>query len=316
MIDHPTSQAKGDSLRINQVRIAPTFAEAFDMKATRIVITAADPCWALQAGQAISGFGTSVIDCKIEIDIERILSPEETPDGRPGVAILAFAMSGGDLEKQIVKRAGQCVLTCPSSALFNGIVASEHDDAKTFALGKTLRFFGDGNQISKLTKGTRYWRIPVMDGEFICQHDGARVGGIGGGNFLLLGSDFAAVSAASRAAVDAIAMMPDVITPFPGGVVRSGSKVGSKYPALIASTNDAYCPTLRGIVDSELSQQDNVVLEIVLDGLSFDAIAAATKAGIHAACDLAGGKGLNAISAGNYGGKLGRHHFHLHQLLA
>lgn len=316
MTGQSSDSASLNSLRINHVRIAPTFAEAFDMKATRIVITAADSYWAMQAGQAISGFGTSVIDCKLEIDIERILSTEETPDGRPGVSILAFAMSGGDLEKQIVKRAGQCVLTCPSTALFNGIAASDHHDAKSFALGKTLRFFGDGNQISKLTNGTRYWRIPVMDGEFICQHDGARVAGVGGGNFLLLGSDFAAVSAAARAAVDAIAKMPDVITPFPGGVVRSGSKVGSKYPALIASTNDAYCPTLRGVADSELSSQDNVVLEIVLDGLSFEAISAAMKAGIHAACDLAGGRGLNAISAGNYGGKLGRHHFHLHQLLA
>nr|WP_201724081.1 formylmethanofuran--tetrahydromethanopterin N-formyltransferase [Rhodopirellula sp. SM50] len=318
MSDHDNTGQNADetrSLEINGVRIEATFAEAFDMKATRVIITALDEIWAEHAAMAMSGFGTSVIDCKLEIDIERRLSPKQTPDGRPGIALLAFGMSGGELEKQITRRAGQCVLTCPTTALFAGITDDVPRD-KRIALGKTLRFFGDGNQISKVIDGKRFWRIPVMDGEFICQHDAPRTSGIGGGNFLLVARDIHAASRAARAAIGAIESMPDVITPFPGGVARSGSKIGSKYKSLIASTNDAFCPTLRGITDSQLGEGDNAVLEVVLDGLNFDAIADAMRAGIQAACTSCGEHGLVAVTAGNYGGKLGRHHFHLHEILS
>lgn len=305
-----------ESMEINGVRIENTFAEAFDMKATRIIVTALDEIWAEHAATAMSGFGTSVIDCKLEIDIERRLSPSETPDGRPGIALLAFAMSGGDLEKQITRRAGQCVLTCPTTALFSGFPDDDGHSGKRISLGKTLRFFGDGNQISKMIDSKRYWRVPVMDGEFICEHDTRRVDGIGGGNFLLIGRDINAASRAARAATGAIESVADVIAPFPGGVTRSGSKIGSKYKSMIASTNDAYCPALRGITDSQLRDSENAVLEIVLDGLTFEATAEAMRAGINAACRSCGEHGLVAVTAGNYGGKLGRHHFHLHEVLS
>lgn len=317
-MSHTTTGEEVDSpLVINEVRIESTFAEAFDMKATRLIITAMDEIWAEHAATAMSGFGTSVIDCKLEIDIERRLSPTETPDGRPGIALLAFAMSGGELEKQIIRRAGQCVLTCPTTALFAGLPDENVPRDKRIALGKSLRFFGDGNQISKVIDGTRYWRVPVMDGEFICQHDAPRTSGIGGGNFLLVARDLHAASRAARAAISAIESMPGVITPFPGGVARSGSKIGSKYKSMIASTNDAFCPTLRGITDSQLGENENAVLEIVMDGLTYQAIADATRAGIHAACRSCGGdQGLIAVTAGNYGGKLGRHHFHLKEIMS
>lgn len=308
---HPTAE-----LKLNGVRIEETFAEAFDMKATRVIITALDEIWAEHAATAMSGFGTSVIDCKLEIDIERRLSPAETPDGRPGISLLAFGMSGDDLGKQIVRRAGQCVLTCPTTALFGGIIGEQNRTKKRVPLGKALRFFGDGHQVSKVINGERFWRVPVMDGEFICQHDTARVDGIGGGNFLLVARDIHAASRASRAAISAIESMPDVIAPFPGGVVRSGSKIGSKYKSMIASTNDAYCPALRGITKSNLGPGDNCVMEIVLDGLSFEAIANAMQAGIRTACESCGEHGLLSITAGNYGGKLGRHHFKLHEILS
>ncbi|KAA5547157.1 formylmethanofuran--tetrahydromethanopterin N-formyltransferase [Roseiconus nitratireducens] len=303
-----------EALEINGVRIEPTFAEAFDMKATRLVITASDAEWAEQAARAISGFGTSVIDCKLEIDLEQRLTAAETPDGRPGVSVLAFAMSADELQKQIVRRAGQCVLTCPTTALFGGL-----DPAvcpKRLALGKSLRYFGDGHQISKLFGGRRYWRIPVMDGEFICEHEVPRTDGIGGGNFLLIARDLESASRAARAAVSAIEPLADVVLPFPGGVTRSGSKIGSKYKSLVASTNDAFCPTLRGVTPSRLGAADNAVLEIVLDGLSEAAIAHAMRQGISAACVCCGGRGLHAVTAGNYGGKLGRHHFHLSELMS
>lgn len=298
-------------MQIHSVHITDTFAEAFDMKATRLILTAADIGWARDSAAAMTGFGTSVIACGIEIAVERELAAEETPDGRPGVAILAFAVSGKELEKQIPRRAGQCVLTCPTTALFAGV-----DGAKRIPLGRTLRYFGDGYQISKKIGDRRYWRIPVMDGEFLCEEDTGRVEAVGGGNFLLIGDSVEAVSTACRAAVDAIRPLAGVITPFAGGATRSGSKVGSKYPSLIASINQAFCPTLRGAVDSHLGDRGNAVLEVVIDGLSPDGVAEAMRVGIGAACKAAGSAGLTEITAGNYGGKLGRHHFRLHEVLA
>ncbi|MGV3483064.1 MAG: formylmethanofuran--tetrahydromethanopterin N-formyltransferase [Planctomycetaceae bacterium] len=298
------------NLEIAGVPIEDTFAEAFDMKATRLVITAHSPQWARDAAVAMTGFGTSVIACGIEMGIERELSPAETPDGRPGVAVLAFAVSGKELEKQIPRRAGQCVLTCPTTSLFAGI-----EGEKRIALGKSLRYFGDGYQISKLIGARRYWRIPVMDGEFLCEQDTGRVDAVGGGNFLLLGRSLDAVAQACRSAAEAIGPLAGVITPFPGGATRSGSKVGSKYSGLVASTNEAFCPTLAGLVSQPFGNDVAAILEIVIDGLAPAQIAEAMRIGIAAACESVGPKGLVGVTAGNYGGKLGRHHFHLREVL-
>ena len=303
-----TTQA--NAFEVAGVPIEDTFAEAFDMKATRIVITAHSRQWARDAALALTGFGTSVIACGIEAAIERELSPDETPDGRPGIAVLAFAVSGKELEKQIPRRAGQCVLTCPTTALFAGI-----EGEKRIALGKMLRYFGDGFQISKKIGGRRFWRIPVMDGEFLCEADTGRVDAVGGGNFLLLGRSLDAVAAACRAATDAIAPLAHVITPFPGGATRSGSKVGSKYPGLVASTNEAYCPSLAGLVSQPFGDEVKAILEVVIDGLTPESIAQAMKVGITAACQEVGAQGLVSVSAGNYGGKLGRHHFRLLEVM-
>lgn len=292
------------------VLIDDTFAEAFPMKATRLLITAHNLTWARHAAVAATGFATSVIACGCEAGIERELSTDETPDGRPGVAVLLFAMSGKELAKQVERRVGQCVLTCPTTAVFAGLREGE-----PIALGKNLRFFGDGWQQSKVIGGVRYWRVPVMDGEFVAQETTPVVKGVGGGNLLFLARDTDAALAAAEAAVTAMRRLPDVVLPFPGGVVRSGSKVGSRYPALMASTNDAFCPTLRGLAKrSELDERIGCVMEIVIDGLSEAAVAAAMRVGIEAGVALGTAGGLLRISAGNYGGKLGPFHFHLHHL--
>lgn len=292
------------------VLIDDTFAEAFPMKATRLLITAHNLTWARHAAVAATGFATSVIACGCEAGIERELSADETPDGRPGLAVLLFAMSGKELAKQVERRVGQCVLTCPTTAVFAGLREGE-----PIALGKNLRFFGDGWQQSKVIGGVRYWRVPVMDGEFVAQETTPVVKGVGGGNLLFLARDTDAALAAAEAAVTAMRRLPDVVLPFPGGVVRSGSKVGSRYPALMASTNDAFCPTLRGLAKrSELDERIGCVMEIVIDGLSEAAVAAAMRVGIEAGVALGTAGGLLRISAGNYGGKLGPFHFHLHHL--
>ena len=294
----------------NGVAVDDTFAEAFPMKATRLLVTAHTFEWARHAAQAATGFATSVIGCGCEAGIEAEVPSDRTPDGRPGIALLLFAMSGKELAKQIERRVGQCVLTCPTTAVYAGIAEGE-----AVALGKNLRFFGDGWQISKVIAGVRYWRVPVMDGEFVAQETTAVVKGVGGGNLLLLARDTDSALAAATAAVAAMKRLPNVIMPFPGGVVRSGSKVGSKYASLGASTNDAFCPGLYGLVDSQLSTDTRCVLEIVIDGLSEADVAAAMRAGLQAGIGLGEARGLLRISAGNYGGKLGPFHFHLHKLL-
>lgn len=280
------------------------------MRGTRVIITAQNHKWAYHAANAMTGFATSVIGCGVEAGIEQELTADETPDGRPGVSILMFAMGSKVLMQQLETRMGQCILTCPTAAAFAGIQSEDQ-----ISLGKHLRFFGDGYQTSKFIDGKRYWRIPVMDGEFLTEETTGMVRAIGGGNFLILATSQAQALHAAETAIEAMKKIPNVIMPFPGGVVRSGSKVGSKYPKMFASTNDAFCPTLKGVVNSELSAEIESVMEIVIDGLTFDDIAESMRVGIQAICDLGQVSGVKRISAGNYGGKLGPHHFKLHEIM-
>ena len=298
-------------MKVNGITVDDTFAEAFGMSATGVIITADSPRWARQAAVTMSGFGTSVIGCGAEVGIDRELKPEETPDGRPGVRVLLFGFSPEALAPQLKNRVGQCVLTSPGSACYAGVESDKH-----IGLGQGPRFFGDGFQTSKRMGKSRYWRVPVMDGEFVIEETtGIITDAVGGGNVLILGNDRAGLLSSAEAAVAAIGEVPDVITPFPGGIVRSGSKVGSKYKGMIASTNDAFCPTLRGRVKSELGPDTVAVLEIVIDGLSSKSVADAMKAALKSLIEGGLAKGVTRISAGNYGGKLGQHHYHLRELL-
>jgi formylmethanofuran--tetrahydromethanopterin N-formyltransferase len=292
------------------VRIVDTFAEAFDMRAARVLITARSPAWARTAAQSMTGFATSVIGCKVEAGIEAELLPEATPDGRPGASVLLFGFDAEGLGSRLIERVGQTVLTCPTTACFDGLPQA----AKRVAVGGVLRHFGDRFQSSKFLEGRRYWRIPVMEGEFLVQETFGVQEAIGGGNLLILARDQEAALTAAEAAVDVMRRVRGVILPFPGGIVRAGSKVGARhYKTMVASTNDAYCPTLRGRVGvaSEVPEGVNSILEIVVDGLAREAIEDALRLGIDAACR----PGVVEISAGNYGGKLGKHYFRLHELL-
>jgi formylmethanofuran--tetrahydromethanopterin N-formyltransferase len=298
----------------NGVIIEDTFAEAFGMRGCRLTVTAPDDRWALIAAQAITGFAISVIGCGIEADVEGKSS--STPDGRPGYDCLFFANSWDGLANALLNRVGQALMTSVGSACFSGAlpeIESDSADIGSFDIGGKLRFFGDGYQCSKVIGNTRYWRVPVMDGEFLVAETFSMVRGVGGGNFLLVGPSHAAVLAAAEAAVRAIRNLHGVALPFPGGMVRSGSQVGSRYKFLKASTNISYCPTIRSRVEgSELLEGDNAVLEIVIDGLTEALVAKAMRVGMEAACACGG---IRKITAGNYGGKLGKFHFHLRQLL-
>lgn len=294
-------------MNIGDTRIEDTFAEAFGMRYTRLIVTAVDEYWISAAVREFTGFSSSVIACDAEIGVERFLAPEETPDGRPGAALLLFGFSADAISKAVPNRAGQCLMTCPTTAVFDGLSASE----QRAPLGKHIRFFGDGYQKSKVLDSVRYWRIPVMDGEFVVAESVGIEKGVAGGNVILQASDAASALTAARRGVEAIDEVAGVITPFPGGVVRSGSKVGSRYKGLVASTAHAYCPTLRGRVETELLDDANCAYEIVIDGIDEQAVAGAMRVALHAIA----GPGIIAIGAGNYGGKLGKFRFYLHQLL-
>ncbi len=296
-------------MNINGVEIEDTFAEAFSMRGARVVITAASPHWARVAAAVMTGFATSVIGCKLEAGIEREIPGAETPDGRPGISVLVFTPDSAGLQARLIERLGQTVLTCPTTAVFDGLPAS----TDRMPVGRALRIFGDGFQASKMIGGIRYWRVPVMEGEALVQETFGKVTAVGGGNFLMLAETAEVALQAAEAAVAAMAGVLGVILPFPGGIVRSGSKVGSRrYKSLLASTNDAYAPTLRAITQSDLPDGVNGVMEIVLDGLDFDSISRAMRVGIPAACI----PGVRRITAGNYGGKLGPHHFYLRKIVA
>ena len=303
-------------LTLNGIRVEDTFAEAFDVAGTAIVVTNDTPKWAMIAATTMTGFATSVIGCGAEAGIDCELAPEETPDGRPGVRILLFGFEPNGLKEQLLKRVGQCILTCPGTACYAGV-----EGPTKIKLGGAIRYFGDGFAVAKRLpdaegRSRRYWRIPVMDGEFLCEDSVRAVdGAVGGGNLLFLGRTHAETLVVAEAAVEAARAVSGAILPFPGGIVRSGSKVGARTKGMMASTNDAYCPTLKGRSGSALPPECGVVLEIVIDALTSQGVSDSMRAALHAATAIGAQHGLVAVTAGNYGGNLGRHHYHLKDLV-
>ena len=305
------------------------------MRFTRLIITAVNRRWLQNAINEVCGYGSSIIACDAEVGFEGWIDPAETLDGRPGASVLLFAASTKALQKATFTRTGQCLMTCPTTAVFDGLAVGESTtDLVDFKpneiqVGEKLRFFGDGYQKSKLIGQRRFWRIPVMDGEFICEDRVGVAKGVAGGNFLILTKDQISGLSAAEQAVDEIAKLSNVMCPFPGGVVRSGSKVGSRYQGMVASTNHPFCPTLKGIdfettdVESNQTEKDciqrslldyqvNCVYEIIIDGTGYQAVGDAMAAGIRAASS----ESVVSISAANYGGKLGKHQYRLYELLS
>lgn len=278
-------------------------AEAFAARYVRLILTAADEHWLAAAVQALCGYGTSVIGCDAEIGVERPLSEFETPDSRAGVAMLAFGFRCKKLGRAIANRVGQTVLTCPTAAVFDGIPEA----TDRVPLGEYLRYFGDGHQRQD---GPR-WVLPVMEGEVAFPATLGIDQGIAGGNLLFCGRDQPTALAAARQAAEAIKDLPNIITPFPGGVCRSGSKVGSRYQKLVASTNEAYCPTLQETVESKLPPGTGCVYELIINGIDEPAVRTAMRAALHAAAE---GE-LLAVTAADYGGTLGKIRIPLNELL-
>jgi formylmethanofuran--tetrahydromethanopterin N-formyltransferase len=292
-------------MHLNGVEIEDTYAEAFPMFLSRLIVTAVTKKWAFEAAKEATGFATSIIGCPAEAGIERVLKTDETPDRRPGVSILIFHVSKKKLKEQVLERAGNCVLTAPSCSLFNGLDSDESFEIK-------LRYFGDGFEKKVEKYGKELWSIPIMSGEFLYEEKIGVKRGVGGGNFLIFAENEMSGLIAAEVAVDAISELEGVITPFVGGIVSAGSKVGSrKYKFMKATTNEKFCPSLRKEVESPLPEDVKAVYEIVINGVSEEAIKKAMKIGIESATKVSG---VLRISAGNYGGNLGKYIINLHDL--
>ncbi|HJJ88843.1 MAG TPA: formylmethanofuran--tetrahydromethanopterin N-formyltransferase [Methanocorpusculum sp.] len=294
-------------MELNGVILEDTYAEGFPVWVARVIITAVTKEWAYKAATEATGFATSTIGCPCEAGIERFMPPVETPDKRPGFSIL-ICCSKKSLKEQVLERVSECVLTAPTTAVFNGKAGSEE------IIPIKLHFFGDGYESKTEVGGIQCWSIPIMGGDFIVEEEIGAVKGVAGGNFLIMGDSQMSALVAAEAAVDAIKGVSGTITPFPGGVVSSGSKVGSKkYKFMGASTNDRFCPTIRAKVeDSEILENVKAVYEIVIDGVDEASVKEAMKAGVQAACKV---PGVVKITAGNYGGNLGPYKFYLKDCL-
>lgn len=297
-------------MELNGVEIEDTYAEAFPIKVARVLITAATKHWAQVAAQEATGFGTSVIMCPAEAGIEKFVSGDETPDGRPGVYIQICTFGYKKLETQVLERVGQCILTAPTTAVFNGLPDAE----KQFDTGFKLKFFADGTETETEIAGRKMHRIPMMEGDFLVENSIGAVDGVAGGNFFMLADSQMSGLTAAEVAVEAIQQLEGSITPFPGGIVSSGSKPGAnKYKFLKATANEKFCPSIKDQIEgTEIPDDVNAVYEIVINGVDVDAVGKATAAGIKAAVTI---PGVKIITAGNYGGTLGPHKFNLHDLL-
>lgn len=296
-----------------------TYAEAFKSLYAEILITARDRTWLDHAVNAATGNASSTIMCDCEAGLDRYVGPggdasAPTPDGRPG-AIVQFhvpifrkkrAALADALERALLVRISQNVLTCPTAACFNLL-----DTDPFYKLGRKIAYFGNGYQFRDQRYGRPVWVIPILAGEFVIDRRFGYREGLMGGNLWFFGSGVEAALAAAERGTAAVARIPGVITPFPGGIASSGSKAGSKYSFAIASTYEKFCPTLRGKpgVESALPEGVNAVMEVIINGRDIISIVAATQAAIAASADT---PGLIRISAGNYAGQLGKSFIYLH----
>lgn len=294
----------------NTCEIVDTFAEMFPLWAGRILVTSDNERWALTAAAVATGFATSVIMSPAEAGIEGIVPGDKTPDNRVGVLIQVYSRDRFELKKQMIMRIGQCIMTCPTTSAFDAMPNAK----RKLKIGRSIRLFGDGFQRKGLIGNKKVWRIPVMEGEFIVEDTFGAAKAIAGGNFLIFAKDKSSGLKAAEKAVKAIKNKAnEVILPFPGGICRSGSKAGSLKYKLKASTNHPFCPKLKKLVpDSQLSEGVNCVYEIVVNGLTVEAVKRAMGEGVKAAARVSG---VVRISAGNYGGRLGPYKAFLKEVL-
>ncbi|MDO5851053.1 MAG: formylmethanofuran--tetrahydromethanopterin N-formyltransferase [Methanobacteriaceae archaeon] len=294
---------------MNNTIIDNTYAEAFPAKLSEILITAETKELALIAAQTATGYATSFIGCPAEAGIDQFIPENETPDNRPGYSIIICQTTTKKLENQLLERIGQCILTAPTTAVYNLLPESETQTNTGFK----LKFFADGYETKETINNRTMFKIPIMSGDFIIEENIGIIDAIAGGNLFIEANTQKQALKGAQNAINAIKKVPGAITPFPGGIVASGSKIGSqKYSFMNATTNHQFCPTLKDTInDSKLGKDINGIYEIVINAKDMETIKKATKEAILNASKV---EGVQIISAGNYGGKLGKYHIHLEEL--
>jgi formylmethanofuran--tetrahydromethanopterin N-formyltransferase len=297
-------------MTVASCEVEDTYAEAFRSIYAEVLVTARDRTWLDHAVAAATGNASSSILNDCEAGLDRYVGPGgdetfPTPDGRPG-ALLQFHVPRfrkdrvEALGRSLLVRVSQNVLTCATCACF-----CPDPGENVYRLGRKVAFFGDGYQFRAERHGRRVWVVPILGGEFVIDRRFGWREGLMGGNLWFMGQDADAALRAAGQAARAAAGVPGVILPFPGGVAASGSKAGSRYTFSVASTYEAYCPTLREKLGekSRLPPGVGAVMEIILNGRDLETISRATQAALAASVAT---PGLVKISAGNYGGRLGK----------
>jgi formylmethanofuran--tetrahydromethanopterin N-formyltransferase len=292
-----------------------TYAEGFRSIYAELLVTCRDHKWLQHCIHAVTGNSSSTILCDCESGVDRLVGPGgdetfATPDGRPGAIIQVHVPRFRKdrepaLQRSLLTRISQNVLTCPTASCFNLL-----DTDPYFKLGRKIAFFGDGFQTREMRYGRKVWVIPIMGGEFIVDRRFGFRDGVMGGNLWFMADSVDAAIEATERGVAAVKGIPNVIMSFPGGIASSASKAGSRYPFLIASTYEQFCPTLREKLgaESRLPTGVNSIMEIVMNGRDLESLTTATRAAIEAARQT---PGLIKISAGNYGGRLGKSFIYL-----
>lgn len=295
------------SFNLEGVEVEDTYAEAFKVFSSRVLITAKNKKWAEIIAKEAIGFGTSQVMCPAEAGIDT--ETDDTPDGRPGVIIQICHPDKDSLDEQLLARLGQCVLTAPTAAAFNAL-----DSDEKFGIGQKLKYFGDGFEKEGEVGNRSVQIIPIMSGEFVIEDAFGVTEAVAGGNFFIMAKDSDSGLEAAENVVDSIREIEGTITPFPGGIVSSGSKVGAlNYDFLHATTNHEYCPTIKDEVEeTKVPEGVETIYEIVINGVDVDSVKKAMKAGIEAAVQV---PGIEKISAGNYNGELGQYLIELNKLV-
>lgn len=303
-------------MKREKARIEDTYAEAFDGMYCRLMITADDNETLVRAAEDATATPSGVIG-RLDNGIEKYVSPRQTPDKRKGV-ILQF-WKGIDekkplqdtisrFEKELSYRIRQDILVKPFTAVYDALETKP--DGK-FDMMERVGHCGDGYEWEKNLHGRSMIVVPIMVPDFEIEHYVGYARGIAGGNFWIMCNSRRAVKQAGTRALEAIHKVKGVITPF--DVCSAGSKTETRFPLIGPTTNHPYCPSLKGKLQAESSVPEGVkfIPEIVINGTTIENMKKAMKAGIEAALSV---QGVTEVSAGNYGGKLGRHKIYLHEL--
>jgi formylmethanofuran--tetrahydromethanopterin N-formyltransferase len=298
-----------------KVKVEDTYAEAFEGLYCRVIITADDKETLHKAAEDATSTPSVVIG-RTEGGIEKYLGKNETPDKRIGALLQFWSKIDEDkpfekslerFEKELSYRIRQDILVKPFTALFDALPKAEGK----LDMMERVGHCGDGYEWIEKRFGRQMITVPIMVPDFQIERYPGYSRGVSGANFWIMCKTKKAFYESGRKALEAIGKVEGVITPF--DVCSAGSKAETKFPLIGPTTNHLYCPSLKKKLGKESRVPEGVryIPEIVIDGVSLDAVKKAMRGGIEAASRV---NGVVRISAGNYDGKLGKYKISLREL--